>query len=105
MISDYVGPTVIIKPPGVDESVWHCQGCNCGGETIKLTTEWAIRSRRSGQVWKRTEDRAFARREAETQAVTGPTFANDHAVEHDCADPDCPDAEVPLPGRGRSVLS
>ncbi len=30
MISDFIGPTVSVQPPGVDESVWHCQGCNCG---------------------------------------------------------------------------
>lgn len=32
MISDFIGPTVSVQPSGVDESVWHCQGCNCGGK-------------------------------------------------------------------------
>lgn len=58
-MSDFIGPTVSVRPSGVDESVWHCQGCNCGG-AIKLTTEWAIRYRRDGRVWSRTDDRGLA---------------------------------------------
>jgi hypothetical protein len=60
-IAGFYGARFSATPPGVDESVWHCQGCNCGGE---IGSEWAVRLG-SGRIVGPYETEKTARSELE----------------------------------------